>query len=48
MTYELKGIGPMQIPGQFAVKQTLMDQRKLVMEVIAHIGYTPDKREARV
>jgi hypothetical protein len=39
MINELKGIAPMQIPGQFAVKQTLVDQRKLAMEVIAHIGY---------
>jgi hypothetical protein len=37
MLNEFECIAPMQIPWQFAVEQSLVQHRKLVMEVLAHV-----------
>ena len=42
MANEFKDVAPMQIPRQFSMKQTLMGQRELVMQVVfAHIAVSP-------
>ena len=43
MLDQLQCLGPMQIPGQFSVEQTLMEYRQLVVQVLAH-DLTPRMR----